>query len=372
MQLQSKTERSPALDVVRCFALLCVVSVHFFLNTSYYVTPVSGGAMYAMTLIRTGAMICVPLFMMLTGYLMCHKRPERNYFGKIGKTLGTYLLAGIACTLYRIRCWSNSYTLMELMGSALNYSLSPYGWYIEMYIGLFFLAPFLNLCYENINSHKIKRMFLGILICMTSLPSILNIYEFSALEWWSNPSSSANYVKILPSWWIGIYPLTYYFMGCYLREYPLGMKRSTNLFWIVVVWLAGGSFVYYRSHGVPFINGAWTEYYSFITLVQSALVFNFLARGDYKRIGKRTRRILKRLSEWTLGAYLLSYIFDAQFYTKLCGRVPDAAGQFAYFPMMVAGIYVLSLLASGALSGIQFSICCCWKKLWKWSGHKQA
>lgn len=100
MQQQPKAERSPALDIVRCFALLCVVSVHFFLNTSYYYTPVVGAEMYFMTLVRTGAMICVPLFIMLSGYLLCHKKPVRGYFSKIGKTLGTYTLAGIACVLY--------------------------------------------------------------------------------------------------------------------------------------------------------------------------------------------------------------------------------------------------------------------------------
>lgn len=371
MQSQIQKQRSPALDIVRCFALLCVVSVHFFLNSSFYSTALVGEKMYLMTLVRTGAMICVPLFIMLTGYLMCHKKPEPRYFSKLGRTLGTYLLAGIACTLYLILFWKNSYTLSGLIKSVLNYSIAPYGWYIEMYIGLFLLAPFLNLCYQNIESRGTKKILLGILILLTSLPSIVNIYQFSSIAWWNNPTISADYTKILPSWWLGIYPITYYFLGCYLREYPLAIKRSTNLLLIACLWVAAGSFVFYRSHGVPFINGAWTEYYSFMTLVQSALVFNFLARGNYHRIGKVTAYILKRLSEWTLGAYLLSYIFDMHFYTILRANVPDATDQFLYFPLIVACVYTLSLLASGVLHAIQQFLWNCLRMLWKALMHQR-
>ena len=27
--------------------------------------------------------------------------------------------------------------------------------------------------------------------------------------------------SLIPDWWIGIYPLTYYFIGCYLKEYKV-------------------------------------------------------------------------------------------------------------------------------------------------------
>lgn len=331
MQRSYQEERSPALDIVRCFALLCVVSVHFFLNTYYYSTPVIGGRMYLMTLIRTGCMICVPLFMMLSGYLMCIKQPTPRYFSKLGRILGTYLLAGIACALYQSLYWKNTYTISGLIVSTLNFSIAPYGWYIEMYIGLFLLVPFLNLCYQHIDSQKTKKVFLAILILMTSLPSVTNIYDFTSLSWWSRPASAANYTKLLPSWWSGIYPITYYMLGCYLREYPLRLRRPVHLLLIAAVWVVGGSFVYYRSYGTTFVYGAWTEYYSFITLMQSILVFSLLAQGQYVHIGKTGRRVLARFSSWTLGAYLVSYIFDIHFYTALRLNVPDALTQFSFF-----------------------------------------
>ena len=88
------------MDIVRCTALFCVVSVHFFLNSGFYDETVSGWRMYLMTMLRTGFMICVPLFMVLSGYLMLHKKAEKSYFMKIGRTLVIYLLASFCCGLY--------------------------------------------------------------------------------------------------------------------------------------------------------------------------------------------------------------------------------------------------------------------------------
>ena len=38
----------------------------------------------------------------------------------------------------------------------LNYEVIPYGWYIEMYICLFLLIPFLNLIYKCLDTQRKK------------------------------------------------------------------------------------------------------------------------------------------------------------------------------------------------------------------------
>ena len=63
-------KRDIGLDLTRIVAFVSVVSIHFFLNSGYYDAPVVGKRMYIMTLGRTFFGICVPLFMLLSGYLM--------------------------------------------------------------------------------------------------------------------------------------------------------------------------------------------------------------------------------------------------------------------------------------------------------------
>lgn len=62
--------RDLGLDITRIIAFASVPSVHFFLNSGFYDTPVLGEKMYIMVIFRTLFMICVPLFMLLSGYLM--------------------------------------------------------------------------------------------------------------------------------------------------------------------------------------------------------------------------------------------------------------------------------------------------------------
>ena len=64
--------RNLNMDLIRVMACFLVISVHFFPNTSFYAQPIVGGPMFALTFIRNFSMSCVPLFMILTGYLSRH------------------------------------------------------------------------------------------------------------------------------------------------------------------------------------------------------------------------------------------------------------------------------------------------------------
>ena len=72
------SRRSSALDITRIVALFTVISVHFFLNNGFYSEPMFGKRMLVMTVMRSAFMICVPLFIMLTGYLMSRKSLSRG------------------------------------------------------------------------------------------------------------------------------------------------------------------------------------------------------------------------------------------------------------------------------------------------------
>ena len=79
--------RNPALDVIRCVACFGVVAVHFLLKSGFYGEPVAGGRMIAMVFYRAAFMYCVPLFMILSGYLLCRKKLEWGFYKRIGKVL---------------------------------------------------------------------------------------------------------------------------------------------------------------------------------------------------------------------------------------------------------------------------------------------
>ncbi len=175
-------KRNTALDVTRIVAFLSVVSIHFFMNTDYYSYPMLGGRMLLMTVLRTPFTVCVPLFIMLTGYLMNQKTVSVKYYLGIVKTLVIYVLSSIACIIYKISALDYEYTLVKAVFQIFDFSAANYSWYIEMYIGLFLLIPFINLIYNGLKSRNGKLALIITLSALTALPSIANIYIILTLR----------------------------------------------------------------------------------------------------------------------------------------------------------------------------------------------
>ena len=72
----------------------------------------------------------------------------------ISKTLLTYFVAGVACIIFNIKFKHMTYTFKEAVLSFFDFTAAQYAWYVEMYIGLFLLIPFLNLIYNNLKSQR--------------------------------------------------------------------------------------------------------------------------------------------------------------------------------------------------------------------------
>ena len=342
------SRRSSALDITRIVALFTVISVHFFLNNGFYSEPMFGKRMLVMTVMRSAFMICVPLFIMLTGYLMSRKTLSRGYYHGIVKTLGIYLLASLACAVYKIVNFGYKPTWM--IWGLFDYTTANYAWYIEMYIGLFLLIPFLNLAYNNLPSRKSKLVLLVTLIGLTSLPSIVNIYNFTVEGWWKTPYLSVEYRKFAPDWWTRIYPLTYYFLGAYLREFPLKLKQWQKLlcwFGCIVVF---GLFNYYRSQYGFFAWSQYNDWQGMPNLVMTFFAFSFLSSIKTERWPNPVKRVLMVVSDLCLGGYLVSYIFDNLYYPVLAEIEPRMTHRLEWYVVIVPAVFLSSLALSGVLN----------------------
>jgi len=348
----TKENRSPAMDVIRCFALLCVIAVHYFTNSGFYMERIDSPVMYLMTWLRASLMICVPLFLMLSGFLLANKKPDRRYYGKIVKTVAIYLMASAVCMAYRRLFHSHSvdYSPYGALKALFGYSGAPYAWYVEMYLGLFLIIPFLNLCYRSLESKRGKQSLILALFAISILPNDVNVFVFSRSSWWMSPASSSDYFKILPSYWVDLYPIAYYFIGSYLREYPLKMKKSVNLACIALVFAAAGMYNVYRSGGSAFIAGPWAGHGSTFVCMQSVLVFSLIQQCSFDWMSARMKRLFACLSDACLGAYLVSFVFDTRFYMLLLKSVPEFKGRIIWFPAVVLAVFMCSLALSCVLT----------------------
>ena len=353
--------RMVAADVLRCVACYLVISIHFLMNSGFYSTTVYGKKMFLAVLIRCACTICVPLFLILSGYLMNKAVLNYSYYVKRIRIIGIYILASIMCEIYNIVYLHQARTLLSCIKGILSFTSAKYSWYVEMYIGLALLIPFLNIMWNSISNKKGKIVLVMSLIIITSLPSIINVYRFSRVDgivWWLHPAINLEYTKLIPDKWYTVYPITYYFMGCYLREYKLPIKKRTSLIFIILLELVFGAYVYWRSYENNFVNGPWSEYYSLFVLVLAALVFDLFFKLDYSKIPEWLKKMFKFVSGLSLGIYLLSSIFDNMFYAVLNSKMSYMPDKLKYIFVMVPLVFICSM-------GLSFIINCIYNGLYK-------
>lgn len=350
MDIKKLQSRNASMDIIRIVAAFTVLSVHFFLHNGFYSQIVDGVPMYIMVLMRTLFSVCVPLFMILTGYLMSHKTLSRKYYSGISKTLIVFVLATLACMIFKAVHDNEPLSLKSFILGTLDFTGANYSWYIEMYIGLFLLVPFLNLAYNKLKNKRQKQVLVLTLVFLTIIPTLFNIFNFDNPAWWSDPKSSDTFAKLVPSWWMGFYPIAYYFTGCYIREYGIRLKTRSMLVLFLLAILIFGTFNFYRSYGTTFKSGIYVYWYGFEPYILSVLLFVLLSRIKTDNMNEKVKFVLWKVSDLALGIYLISYIFDMLVYPVLNEKITTMTDRLPFYFVTVPIVFICSMPASAVLN----------------------
>lgn len=400
MDIKRLERRDSSMDLIRIVAVFLVMSVHFLYHT-YTNNPAVGGTdgfyhltveglgpvegvvqaiaqgnpellhgplFFLMIFMKTLFSACVPLFMILTGYLLSGKTLSRKYYKGIRKILIIFVLASIACmffksihdvkgardAFYRFDlpamfeeiAKTGKYGIKEYILSIFDYSGANYSWYVEMYIGLFLMAPFLNLAYHKLGSKRKKQVLVGTFVFLMILPSLFNIFQFTSAEWWLSPAKSGTYQKLIPAFWVGAYPVAFYFTGMYIREYGVKLKTRSMAALLCILLFLFTAFNFYRSYGEKFQSGAWIYWYGFQPYVVAVLLFVLLSRVRANNWNPAVRTVLWKVSDLTFGMYLLSFIFDKLIYTELNKHFLSIFDKVPFYFLTVPLCFVCSLTAS--------------------------
>lgn len=353
-----KKTRSASLDILRIIAFLLVVCVHSMLNGGFYYQPVVASSMIVMTSLRAVFMCCVPLFMVISGYLTLNKRVEKKFYFRIIRVVFVYFFASLFCELYRVIFLYEPFVFPDFLLDVLAFKAAPYSWYVHMYLGLFLLFPFFNACWRGLGTEssgdtdgipprqpprlagergfdaaKKKRAVLVLsLLALTALPSLVNTYDLLAPGWWEIPASSSDYTQLIPQWWVAIYPISYYFIGAWFKTYPPKKKALPYALLFVSFAALFGLYDFYRSRGAEFVWAPFNEHYGFQSVVLTCLIFAFWLSLPCDRLPKPLRAVLAFVSDLTLGAYLTSWIFDQIVYRKLELAIPEISRRFIHYP----------------------------------------
>lgn len=331
-------ERNINLDLIRCVAAIFVISVHFCLNSEFYELTCSGMRMLIMCILRTAFITCVPLFLMLTGYLMNKKELTISYYKGIKRTYCIYVLVCICCLLFNVIYEKENMGIKKMILSILDFSADSYAWYIEMYIGLFLIIPFLNILWNNLNDVGRKWLIIT-LLGLTALPSLLNCWDLLSLG-----DKTRVYSAIVPDYWETLYPITYYFLGAYLKEETKKiflLKESIILLGLMIVF---GLFNYYRSYDGTYEWIGYNSFWGVQAIIISVLIFRVLMAAPMAKTPNIVKKGILKISELSLGIYLASVISDKIIYPLMAEMVTDTVRRIDMFPIIVFSSFVIALI----------------------------
>lgn len=270
----------------------------------------------------------VPLFLILTGYLNLNKKISREYYHSMWAVLLSYLFISIITILY-FQCYRGvTHSLVQNILSITSFSAINYAWYIEMWIGLFILTPFLNILWLNIESKKHKLVLIGTLYVLTALPDALNRYG----------------VHLVPGYWEALYPCAFYFIGAYVRQYTPSLNKVYLTLFIFGCSLINPLFniIAVSNHSMIHLVG---DSNGIIGIPISAAIFILLYDVNFKNTF--IQKTLTAVSIASLDMYLFSYMFDNLVYGWLKPQYFVSQGQFGpWFFIAVPLVFVCSFCAA--------------------------
>ena len=306
-----------------------MIAGHFFvLNTPFRSTTFDGISMFIQALFNPLFQTGVPLFLLLTGYLNSNKIVSKRYYKGCVRVLVAYLFFSIITILFRKYYLHEDLSWLKWILKIFDFSAIPYAWYIEMWIGLFLLTPFLNMMYKAIPSQRQKQILILTLYVMTALPDLFNRYG----------------LHLAPGFWASCYPLTFFFAGSYIHEYR--PRVDSWKLWLIMLLLCmiNPVFNVLFVHNHTLIQIAGGPWGVFGTVVAIAFFLLFY-QTDFKSLV--LRKSLTKISLLSLDMYLCCYIFDALVYPYFMDRYFVNQSQFGiYFfiivPILFAGSFVLA------------------------------
>ena len=369
----TRPQRDVGIDISRIVAFLFVLCVHFFLNAEFYEQPVLGKRMYLMTLLRTVFMTCVPIFMLLTGYLMADRdieitpRKLGSFYCRLIPIWLSYVCSTVLICVYRRVVVHDTVSVLGSIANILGFS--QYSWYVNMYLCFAVLIPFLNLIWKGIGSKTGARCLLAALFVLTVLPSILNTFDLTTPGALTHPWLGETYEHLVPNWWEGLFPMTYYYIGAYLKRYVdlKQLKTWRLLTALALTVLVSSAANILRCYSRTFVWGSWQEWGSLQNTVNSVLLFLAINSIRYPRMPRLVNAALSRVASLTFAAYLCSWITDDFLYKRLCQRIPVVMSRLNALPIVVGlsviGSLLLAFIVQLAVKGL-----CSARLLWQ---HKK-
>lgn len=297
-----KKERMQGLDIIRTLAIFFVFLIHMIAITEATKSDVADIKWGIMNVARFLALNCVPLFLLLTGFLQSRKRLTlRHYTGGIPLIFSYLSVSAIVALLYTTEFGAPGDRVDRLILHIFDFSFG-YAWYVEMYLCIFLLIPFLNILFDALEQRG-QLALIGVLVLLTMVPSLVGNFQVTGI-----------WFEIIPDFLENMYVIAYYFIGAYIARY----RPSPKKFWCVIasiIVLLGETLAVWLWRDSEYSWHICNEFNCLTHAVVSVCIFLFFY--DIKPNCRALNFVFGEISVCSFEMYLLSYFTDKWFYKYL-------------------------------------------------------
>lgn len=316
--------RQSGPDLIRAVACFFVVGAHFYLNTGYYDAPVFGAKMFVMTACRWLFVTAVPLFFMLTGYFKKNKTFSKEHYRALIPLVISYVVISVLKMLLYNRLFGKIYGIKEMFVNLGNYQIA---WYMGLYLCVFLLIPFLNKAWYALDKNEQNAL----IVTLVFLCAVYPVFNY-----------------IAPSYFTGIYPLLFYFLGIAERDRKIRPNRAVCAAVLAVtVLLEAFISVRFTSTGTFDWSLISTPDGTYGTLfISICTVCIFLLLYDLEIKAAAVKRLLAMIGSVSFEIYLFAGAYDAIIYGYLKRYVSGPVESFWYFFITVPASFICALISS--------------------------
>lgn len=300
------SKRRFGIDLIKIWAFVSVIALHQLATINYYKMTFDGSIqMYILPIFQIVFLSCVPLFLMVSGYLLSNRTISASHYKKLLYFfLEVVIIYGLGIIFYDVIIGDK--TLFVSFKKFIKLLLAP-NYYVGLYTSLYLISPILNKLYISFN-RKEQNILIALVVLLISLVKLQNLVP---------------YFTYYSGWPGGSYPILFYLLGLFVKDRQpkqskkcllLGIAGVSVIYTLLInVSMSGRTFYYITGH-----------YEGIFTVVMTVLIFCLLY--DLEINNKWMQKAIVLLSNSTMAFYLLSTNFTDELslqFMNLGGSIND-------------------------------------------------
>lgn len=325
--------RDSSLELMRIISMFFIVLYHIILHCNFLNTS-TGSIKVLFDLILSFIIIHVNSFIVITGYFQSKSKFKFSKLLAINNSTWFYkILIPIILIILSIIKIPDKISIFKIL-MPIDYGTY---WYINNYIVLYLLSPYLNHVVEGMNKNQFKRLLIIFFIFISLIPTFTHDYSFNTY----GGRSLITFIML-------------YFIGAYLRKFPIEFegifenkteKAKQLIYLCLYIFFAVLSFLVLR-FGIELTNNGELSYYFGVNLqnfnasyASPIIVLETVFYFMFFKSLKIKSKFINIVSSLTLGVYQISEniylrenIYD---YFKLT-KIQNVSGRYILYSIVSA------------------------------------